>query len=211
MALQPEFIPCSCFAIRLSDSWIPFYSTEFWTALTLWLYVINCRQTSLLKGKYLVILLLFSWSVMSYSLQPHGQKHTRLPCPLLSPGVCLNPCPLSQWCHPTISFSVAPFSSCLQSFPASEFFPMSWLFTSGGERIGASASASILTMNSQGWFPFGLSGLISLLFKGHSTVFSSSSVWKQSAFFMVQLSHPYMTTGKTIALTILTFVWQYLH
>ena len=175
-ALQPEFIPCSHFAIRLSDSWIPFYSTEFWTALTLWLYIINCRQMSLLKEKYLAILLLFSWSVMPYSLQPRELKHTRFPCPLLSPGVYLNSCPLSQWRHPTISSSVTFFSSCLQSFPASESFPMNWLFTSSGQRIGASASASIPTMNIQGWFPLGLPGLISLLFKGHSTVFSSSTV-----------------------------------
>ena len=91
-----------------------------------------------------------------------GWKHARLSCPSLSPAVCSNSCPLSQWCHPTMSSSVAPFSSCFQSFPASGSFPMSQLFSSGGQSIGASASTSILPMNTQGWFPLGLTGLISL-------------------------------------------------
>ena len=89
---------------------------------------------------------LFSHSVVSNSLWPYGLLHTRLPCPSLSPGVCLNSCPLIQWCHPIISFSVTPFSSCPQSFPASGSFPMSWLFASGGQSIGASAAASLLPM-----------------------------------------------------------------
>ena len=89
------------------------------------------------------------------TLQPHGLQHTRPPCPSLSPGVCSNSHPLSQWCHPTISSSVGPFSSCPQSFPASESFPMSRLFTSGGQSVGATASASVLAMNIQGWFPLG--------------------------------------------------------
>ena len=144
---------------------------------------------------------------MSDSLQPHGLQHDRLPCPSPSPGVCSNSCPLSQWCHPTISSSVVPFSFCPQSFPASGSFPMSRLFQSGAQSIGVSASASVLLMNTQGWFPLGLTGLISLLSKGLSRVFSSPTVRKlsilhHSAFFMVQLSHPYMTTGKTIVLTI---------
>ena len=105
----------------------------------------------------------FSRSVMSNSLWPHGLQHTRLPCPLLSPGVCSNSCPLSQWCYPTISSSVASFSCCPQSFPASGSFPMSWLFVSSGQSIGASASASVLPVNIQDWFPLELTGLISLL------------------------------------------------
>ena len=114
------------------------------------------------------------------SLWPHGLQHTRLPCPSLSPGVCSNSCPLSQWCNPTISSSIAPFSSCPQSFPVSGSFPMSWLFTSGGQSFGA--SASVLPMNIQGWFPLGLTGLISLQSKGLSGVLSSTTVWKHQFF-----------------------------
>ena len=99
----------------------------------------------------------------------------------------LNSCPLSQWCHPTISSSVLPFSSCLQSFPASGSFPMSWFFTSGSQNIGVSASASVFSMNIQGWFPSGLTGLISWLSMGLSKVFSSTSVWKHQ-FFRAQPS-----------------------
>ena len=105
-------------------------------------------------------LLLFS-SVVSDSLRPRGLQHARLPCPSLSPGVCSNSCQLSRWCHPTISSSVVPFSSCPQSFPASGSFSMSWLFASGGQSIGASASGSVLPMNIQGGFPSGLTGFIS--------------------------------------------------
>ena len=122
-------------------------------------------------------LLLFSHSVMSNSLWPHGLQHARLPCPSLPPGVCSNSCPLSQWRHPTISSSVTPFSSCLQFFPASRPFPMNQLFTSGSQSIGASASASVLPMNIQGWFPLGWTGLISLKSKGLSRVFSSTTVY----------------------------------
>ena len=107
---------------------------------------------------------------MSNSLPPHGLQPTRLPCPLPSPGTCSNSCSLIQWYHLTISFSVASFSSCLQSFPASESFPISQLFTSGGQSTGALASP--LPMNIQCWFPLGLTGLISLLSKGLSRVFS---------------------------------------
>ena len=126
---------------------------------------------------------------------------TRHPCPSPALGVYSNSCPLSWWCPPTISFSVVPFSSSLQSFPAS-----------GGQSIGASASASVfIIMNIQDWFPLGLTGLISLQTKGLSRVFSNTTVQKSSilwhsAFFIVRLSHPYMTTEKTIALTIWTFV-----
>ena len=100
------------------------------------------------------------------TLQPYGLQHTRLSCPWLSPGICSKSCPLSHWCHPTISSSVAPFSSCLQSFPASESFLMGWLFASCCHSIGASTSASVLPMNIQGWFPLELTCLISLLSKG---------------------------------------------
>ena len=123
----------------------------------------------------------------SDSLWPHGLQHTSLPCPPLSPRVCSNSCPLSQWCHPTFSFSVVPFSSCLRSFPASGSFPMSRLFTSGSQSIGASASASIFPMNIQGWLPLGLTGWISLQSKGLSRVFSSTTVWKHQ-FFSTQPS-----------------------
>ena len=115
---------------------------------------------------------------MSNSLQPHGLQHTRLPCPSLSPGVCSNSCPLSQWCHPTISSSVVPFSFCLQSFPAAESFSMSRFSASGGQNIRASALASVLPMNIQGWFPLGLTGLISLQSEELSRVFSNTTVQK---------------------------------
>ena len=101
---------------------------------------------------------------------------SRLPCPSLSPGLCSNSCPLNQWCHPTISTSVAPFSFCPQSLPASRSFWMSWLFTSGGQSTGASVSASVLPMNSQGWFPLGVTGLTSVLSKGLSRVFFSTTI-----------------------------------
>ena len=121
----------------------------------------------------------FSLSVISDSLQPHEPQHTRPPCPSPTPRVYLNLCPLSQWCHPTISSSVIPFSSCPQSFPASGSFPMSHLFTSGGQSTGVSASASVLPMNIQNWFPLGLTGLISLQSKGLSRrVFSNTTVQK---------------------------------
>ena len=117
----------------------------------------------------------FSLSVVSHSLPPHGLQHARPPCPSPTPGVYSNSCPSSRWCNPTISSSVIPFSSCLQSFPASGSFPMSQFFTSGGQRIGVSASASVLPMNIQDRFPLGLTGLISLQSKGFSSVFKSIS------------------------------------
>ena len=153
----------------------------------------------------------FSPSVLSDSLRPHGLQHTRLPCPSPAPGACSNSCPLSQWCHPTILSSVVPFSSCLQSCTASGAFPNSHFFTSGGQSIGASASVSVLLMIILHWFPFGLTGLISLavqrtlksLLHHHN---SKTSILWFSAFFIVQLSHPYVTAGKTRALTRWTFV-----
>ena len=129
--------------------------------------------------------LLLSHSVMSNSLQPHGLQHARLPCPSLSPRTCSNSCPLRQWYHPIISSSVVPFSSCPQSFPASGSFPMSQLFTLGGQSVGT--SASVLPVNIQEWFPLGLTGLISLLSKQLSRVFSKTTVQKHQ-FFSAQPS-----------------------
>ena len=129
----------------------------------------------------------FSHSVMSDSLRPHKLQHARPPCPSPPPGVYPNSCPLSQSCHPTISSSVIPFSSCTQPFPASGPFQMSHLFTSGGQSIGASASTSVLSMNIQDWSPLGLTGWISLQSKGLSRVFSNTTVQKHQ-FFGAQLS-----------------------
>ena len=154
--------------------------------------------------------MLFSCSVMSNSLWPHGLQHTRLPCPSLSPGTCSNSYPLGQWCHPTISPSVIPFSFCLQSFPASGSFLMSQLFASGGQSIGA--SVSVVTLASE------YSGLISFrinwfdLLEVQETLKSLLQHHTQKHQFfgtppsLVQLSHLYMATGKTISLTIWTFV-----
>ena len=147
---------------------------------------------------------------MSDSLQSHGLQHARRPCPAPTPGVHPNSCPLSRWCHPTISSSVVPFSSCLQSFPASGSFPRSQFFAWGGQSTGVSASASVLPMNTQDWSPLEWTGWIFLqskelknLLQHHS---SKTSILRCSAFLIVQLSHPYMTTGKTIASTRWTFV-----
>ena len=117
----------------------------------------------------------FNLSVMSNSLQPHGLQLTRPPCPSPTPGVYLNSCPLSRWCHPTISSSVIPFSSCPQSFPASGSFQMNQLFASGGQTIGISASTSVLPVNTQDWSPLTWTGWISFQSKGLSRVFSNSS------------------------------------
>ena len=152
----------------------------------------------------------FSRSVMSNSLQPHESQHSRPPCPLPTPGVYPNPCPLSWWCHPTISSSVIPFSSCPQSFPASGSFPMSQLFVSGGQSTGVSPSTSVLPMNTQDWSPLGWTGWLFLaihetlksLLQHHS---SKASILQHSAFYIVQLSYLHVTTGKTIALTRRTF------
>ena len=121
------------------------------------------------------------------SLQPNGLQHARLHCSSLSLRVCSNPGPLSQWCYPTISSSIVPFFSCFQSFPALGYFPVSLLFASGGQSIGASTSASVLPMNIQGWFPLGLTSLISLMSKGLSRIFLSTTIWKHQ-FFSIQPS-----------------------
>ena len=129
----------------------------------------------------------FSCSFVSYSLQPHESQHARPPCPSPTPGVHPNSCPLSQWCHPAISSSVVHFSSCPLSLLALGSFPMSQLFTWGGQNIGISASASVLPMNIQDWFALGWTGWISLQSKGLSRVFSNTTVQKHQ-FFGVQLS-----------------------
>ena len=139
----------------------------------------------------------FSHSVVSNSLQSHGLQHTRSPCPSPTPRVYSNSCALNRWYYPVISSSVVPFSSHLRSFPASGFFPVSQFFTSGGQSIGVSASASVLPMNIQVWFPLGLTSRLDLLavqgslknlLQHHS---SKASVLQCSAFFMVQVSHDY--------------------
>ena len=138
---------------------------------------------------------------MSDSLWSHGLQHTRLPRPLLSPKGCSGSCPLSWWCYLTISFSAVLFSFCFQFFTSGSF-PMSWLFTSGGQNIGASASASVFSMNIQGWFPLGLTGFISLLSKGLSRVFSSTAIqkhkWKLPSWFK-----PMLGTSTVLVLIIL--------
>ena len=134
----------------------------------------------------------FSLSVMSDSLRSHEVQHARPPCPSPTPRVYSNPYPSSWWCHPAISSSVVPFSSCPQSLPASGFFPMSQLFASGGQSIGVSASASVLPMNIQGWSPLGWTGWISLQSKGLSRVFSNTTVQKHQFF-----QHPAFLTVHT--------------
>ena len=153
----------------------------------------------------------FSHSVVSDSLWLHGLQHGRPPCPSTTPGDYPNLCPLCWWCHPTISPSVVLFSSQLQSFPAAGSFSTSQFFPSGGQSIGVSASASVLPMNIQDWFSLRWNwldlladqGTLKSLLQHHS---SKASILQCSVFFMVQLSHPYVTTGKTIALTRWTFV-----
>ena len=151
----------------------------------------------------------FSCSVVSDSLQPHGLKHARLSYPLPTPRVYSNSCPLSQWCHPTISSSVIPFSSCLQSFPASESFQMSQLSASGGHwsfsfSISPSNEYSGLISFRMRWLDLlEVQGTLKSVLQHHS---SKASILQCSAFFIVQLSHPYMTTGETIVLTRRAFV-----
>ena len=129
----------------------------------------------------------FSHLVVSDSLWPHESQHTRPPCPPPTPGVHPNPCPSSRWCHPTISSSVVPFSSCPQSLPASGSFPMSQLFAWGGQSIGVAASTSVLLRNTQDWSPLRWTGWISLQAKGLLRVFSNTTVQKHQ-FFCTQLS-----------------------
>ena len=152
-----------------------------------WAFVQGCILAVMHKALHWLHSVQFSRSVMSDSLWPHGLHHARLPCPSPTPRACSNSCPLSQWCHPTISSTVIPFFSCLQSFPASGPFPMSQFFTSGSQSIEVSALASVLPINSQDWFPLGLTGWISLQSKGFSRVFSNTVIQKHQ-FFSAQLS-----------------------
>ena len=155
-----------------------------------------------------LVVVVFICSVVSDSLRLHGLQRTRLSCLSLSPRACSNSRPSSWWCHPTISSSVATFSSCLQSFPALGSFPVSQFFPLGGQSIGA--SASVVLMNIQGWFPLGLTGLFSLPSKGLSRVFSSTTVLSISSLVLSLLYGPTLiytwVVEKTIALTIQTFV-----
>ena len=139
-------------------------------------------------------ILQFSRSVVSDSLRTHRLQNTRPPCPSPTPRACLNSCPLSQWCHPTISSSVVPFSSCLQPFPPSGSFPVSQLFTSGPQSTGVSALASFLPMNTQDWSPLGWTGWISLQSKGLSRVFSNTTVQSIKSSALSFLYGPLLTS-----------------
>ena len=184
---------------------LPVTIWELWASSKRGSAFFNC-----LGQKFLFISVQFSRSVMSNSLWPHGLLHVRLPCPSQSPWVCSNSCLRSRWCHPTISSSVALLSSSPQSFPVSGSLPMSRLFISDGQSIGVSASASILPVNIQDWFPLRLTGLISLLSKGLSRVFSSTTVRKHQ-FLGAQPSlwsnsHIWHDYWKNHSLTMWTFV-----
>ena len=164
-----------------------------WTQSTEWTQrvFLHIPGTCLWKSAKILVMYInwvqFSHSFVSDSLWPHELQHTRPPCPSPTPGVYSNSCPLSQWCHPTISSSVFPFSSSLQSFPASGSFPVSQFFSSGGQSIGVSASASVLPVNIQDWFLLEWIGWISLQSKGLSRIFSNTTVQKHQ-FFSTQLS-----------------------
>ena len=157
-----------------------------WEKLLVRFFGVGSSNSGFLCWPHRISSVQFSCSVMSDSLRPHEPQHARPPCPSPTPGVYPNSCPLSQWCHPTISFSVVPFS-CPQSFPASGSFQMSQLFASSGQSIGVSASTSVLPMDTQDWFPLGWTGWISLQSKGLSRVFSNTTVQKHQ-FFCSQLS-----------------------
>ena len=173
MSVQCQ-VNCSLRASPVCSDWLSWIFSEFWISVQ------------------------FSCSVVSDSLRPHGRQHARPPCPSPTPGVYSNSCPPSRWCHPTISSSVIPLSSCLQSFPAS-----------GGQSIGVSATASVneyselISFTIDSLDLLAVQGTLKSLLQHHS---SKASILWCSTFFIVQLSHPYMTTGKTIALTRWTFI-----
>ena len=183
--ISPECPRCQDFLLcifRLHVSYIFYFMMYLCTSKCIhYIYIYVYIYT------YIFIMLLFSCSVTSNSLRPHGPQQARLPCPSPFPRACSNSCPLSQWCHPPILSSVFPFSSCLQSFPASGSFLMSQLFSSGGQSFGASASASVFPVNIKDWFPLGLTGLISLQSKGISRVFPNTIV-QMYLFFGTQTS-----------------------
>ena len=187
-SFPPWRLPVKDFVIACVQAWkiTHRFLTRSWTPLVL--TVISKESTCMhTYTNTCTHWLSFSHYVVFDSLRPHELQHTRLLCPLLSPEVCSNSCSLSWWCHPNISSSVTHLSSCPHSFSASGSFPMSWLFTSGGQRIGSSASASVLLVNIQDWFPLGWTGWISLKSKGLSRVFTSTTVQKHQ-FFGTQLS-----------------------
>ena len=200
-----------CF-LKIYNSFIQAVSTQAYSNQCDWqlIQLLKCYWNWLIIPVKTVKLDQFSsitWSCPT--LQHHELQHARPPCPSPTPGAHPNPCPLSQWCHPIISSFVILFS-CPQSFPTSGSFPMSQLFSSGGQRIGVSAATSVLPMNIQliffrmDWLDFlAVQGNLKILLQRHS---SKASILRRSAFFIVQLSHPYMTTEKTIALTRWTFV-----
>ena len=188
--------------IRLSD----------WTELN-WFFQKCYLQVNSLRRHFSVFSSVqFSWSVVSDSLRPHGLQHTRPPCPSPTSGVYSNSCSLSWWCHPAISSSVLPFSSCPQSFPTSGSFPVSQLFASSGQSIEVSASTSVLPMNTQDWSPLECTGWTSLQSKGLSRIFLNTTVQKHQ-FFITQLSlqsnsHIHTWLRKTIALPICVSKYQ---
>ena len=154
------------------------------------------------------MVVVFSRQAVPSSLRSHGRQHASLLCPLLSPGVCANSFPLSQWCYLTILSSVTPFSFCLQPFPAAGYFPVGQLFAWGGQSSGASASASVLPMTIQDWFSLGLNGLISLLFKELSRVFSNTTIWNHVRWrihksWRLGLGHPWGTVILSSSSTLL--------
>ena len=190
----PQHTPSTCAKVKkISFCAVAFHIIRFSFFLcTLWhSFIMGLPITLLILGIFFWFLVVyknhFSRSVVSDSLGSHALQHARLPCPTSTPGAYSDSCPLSQWCHPTISSAVVPFSSHLQSLPASGSFPVSQFFTSGGQSIGVSASATVLPMTIQDWFPSGQTGWISLLSRGLSRVFSNTTVQKHQ-FFGAQLS-----------------------
>ena len=154
----------------------------------------KCSSKRNIFKRLITLSVQFSRSVVSNPLQPHEPQHVRPPCPSPTPRVHPNPCPLSQWCHPTISSFVVPFSSCPQSFPTSGSFPMSQLFESGGQRIGVSASTSVFPMNTQEWSPLGWTVWISLQSKGLSRVFSNTQFKSITSSALSFLYSPTLTS-----------------
>jgi len=200
----------TCVSIALQGWTLIQPSTHLPTCQSVTIHVYK-QYTYMYMVHYIYISVQFSHSVVSASLRPHELQHARPPCPSPTPRVHSDSRPLSQWCHPDISSSVVPFSSCPQSLSASESFPMSQLFTWGGQSIGSFSCSIISSKEYPGLISFrmdwldllAVQGTLKSLLQHHS---SKASILRRSAFFTVQLSHPHMTTGKTIALTRWTFV-----
>ena len=188
-----------CLILRYKDLTYQSYSTldVLWKTSTAMYFHGNWSEESskvLRVSTTIYYSVQFSRSVVSDSLWLHGLRHARLPCPSPIPRDCSNSCPVSWWCHPSISSSVIPFSSCLQSFPASGSFPVSQFFTSGGQSIRISASASVLPMNIQDWFPLGWTGWISLQAKVFSRVFSNTTIKSINSSVLNFLYSPTLTS-----------------